>query len=134
MSAVKTMNPLLGDLLKHEYTHPNAGAYCRETITIVSGTGALLLGSVLAKITASSKYALHNPGASDGTQLYTNMAVLLENIDATSADVKTGALLRGPALVATGRLVFHANVTAGALTVAALAGLAAANIINRTVA
>ena len=50
---VLTMPPSLGDLLKYELN----GNFCRETITLKSGT-AYALGSVLGKITASGKYRL----------------------------------------------------------------------------
>ena len=43
-----TMAPTLGDLLKYELN----GSYCRETVTLKSGTN-FALGSVLGKITAS---------------------------------------------------------------------------------
>ena len=47
------MSPTLGDLLKYELN----GNYCRETVTLKSGTN-YALGSVLGKITASGKYRL----------------------------------------------------------------------------
>lgn len=45
----KTMNPLLGDLLKWELNP----AYCRETVTILSGQN-LKIGAVLGKVTVGS--------------------------------------------------------------------------------
>jgi len=46
--------------------------YTRETITVAAGT--LEPGTVLGKITASGKYAAHDPAAVDGTE--TAVAVL----------------------------------------------------------
>jgi hypothetical protein len=40
--------------------------YTRETITIAAGT--LEPGTVLGRITASGKYAAHDPAATDGTE------------------------------------------------------------------
>ncbi len=74
-----TMSPTLGDLLKYEL---NAN-YCRETVTLKSGTN-YALGSVLGKITASGKYRL-SPAAQvvgdEGAE--TAVAVLIEAVDAT---------------------------------------------------
>jgi hypothetical protein len=50
------MSPTLGNLLKYELN----GNYCRETVTLKSGTN-YALGSVLGKITASSKSVCHPP-------------------------------------------------------------------------
>ena len=74
-----TMAPTLGDLLKYELN----GNYCRETVTLKSGTN-YPLGSVLGKITASGKYRL-SPAAQvvgdEGAE--TAVAVLIEAVDAT---------------------------------------------------
>jgi hypothetical protein len=43
------MNPLLGDMLKHEYLP----AYCREAVTILSGQN-LKIGAILGKVTVGS--------------------------------------------------------------------------------
>ena len=83
-----TMAPTLGDLLKYELN----GSYSRETVTLKAGTN-YALGSVLGKITATTKYRL-SPAAEvvgdEGAE--TAVAVLLEAVDATSAD-KTGLIV-----------------------------------------
>ena len=56
--------------------------YTRETITVASGT--LAPGSVLGQITASGKYAAHDPNATDGTE--TAVAVLWGKADASGGD------------------------------------------------
>jgi hypothetical protein len=98
--------PTLGDLLKYEL---NAN-YSRETVTLKSGTN-YALGSVLGRITASGKYRLSPAAQVAGDEgAETAAAVLIEAIDATTAD-KTGLVLgRGPAIVSKSALVFDASV------------------------
>jgi hypothetical protein len=75
----------------------NIFASTKETseidIIIVSGQGALVRGQELGKVTASGKYAIYNPGASDGTE--TLSAILGADVDATSADQATFAYVIG---------------------------------------
>ena len=65
------------------------GTYPVETrpITIVSGAGVLTRGTVLGKITASSKYTTALAASSDGSE--DPAAILAVDVDATSADVAT---------------------------------------------
>src|SRR6478735_9363088 len=124
---VLTMSPTLGDLLKFELN----GSYCRETITLKSGT-VYPLGSVLGKITASTKYRL-SPAAQvvgdEGAE--TAIAVLIEAVDAAGAD-KTGLIVaRGPAIVSKAALVFDPTVDQVAEKAAKHAQLAAAGIVPR---
>jgi len=76
--------------------------YTRETITVASGT--LVPGTVLGKITASGKYAAHDPNATDGTE--TAVAVLWGKADASGGDAPAVAVVRGPAIVNRHDLVF----------------------------
>lgn len=62
-------------------------------VVIVSGSGAVVRGTLLGRITASGKYKPYNDSNNDGSQ--TAKLVLAENIDATSADVKTTAYAAG---------------------------------------
>lgn len=122
-----TMAPTLGDLLKYELN----GNYSRETVTLKAGT-KYALGSVLGKITASSKYRL-SPAAQvvgdEGAE--TAVAVLLEAIDATAAD-KTGLIVaRGPTIVSKAALVFDASVDDDAKKGAKHVELSAAGIVPR---
>ena len=55
--------------------------YTRETVTVAAGT--LEPGTVLGRITASGKYAAHDPAAVDGTE--TAVAVLWGKADASGA-------------------------------------------------
>ena len=113
----------LGDLLKREFEP----IYNRESVTLITGQN-LTLGAVLGKITASGKYTAVAPSASDGSQ--TASAVLLADVDATSADKKAVILARGPAVVAADFLVWPSGATSGQKT-AATAQLVALGIVAR---
>jgi hypothetical protein len=104
--------------------------YTREVVTIATGGANPVLepGAVLGKITASGKYAAHDPAAVDGTE--TAVAVLWGKADATAADADAVVLLRGPAIVNGNDLVFTGTPTAPEIT-AAHAALAAAGILTR---
>lgn len=67
------------------------GSRSRGVVTIASGE-SLKAGAVLGKITASGKYSHADQGASSGIE--TAVAVLLEDVDASSADAPGLALLR----------------------------------------
>jgi hypothetical protein len=62
-------------------------------VTVVSGSGVLIRGTLLGKVTASGKYKPYNNANVDGSE--TAKLVLAEDIDATSADVKTTAFAAG---------------------------------------
>jgi len=69
--------------------------YCRSTVVLASGN--LQPGTILGKITASGKYAAHDPAASNGTQ--TAAAILWDSVDASGGDTNAVVLTRGPAIV-----------------------------------
>lgn len=125
-----TNTPTLGDLLKYELN----GNYSREVITLKSGTN-YALGSVLGKITASSKYRLSPAAQVAGDEgAETANAVLIEAVDATAGD-KTGLIVaRGPAIVSKIALVFDASVDQAAEKTAKHLQLAAAGIVPRDAA
>ena len=101
MSGITEKNTL-GDVIVYD----EAG-FSRGEITIVSGAGSLGVGTVLGKVTANGKYTASDPAAGDGSEVA--VAVLLDDVDATSADQVARASLRHTTLKQTG-LVFHANV------------------------
>lgn len=74
----------------------------RDTITrkrtVASGAGVLARGTVLGKITASGKYIKSLSAASDGSQVPS--AILLEGVDATSADKEAIIAIEGKFAVA----------------------------------
>ncbi|MGK0269499.1 MAG: hypothetical protein ACI88H_000130 [Cocleimonas sp.] len=57
----------------------------REVVTIGSGAGIVVSGTVLGKKTADSKYFPHDPAAVDGTEVASR--ILWRKVDATSVDV-----------------------------------------------
>ena len=125
-----TMSPTLGDLLKYELN----ASYCRETVTLKSGAN-YKLGSVLGKITASSKYRL-SPAAEvvgdEGAE--TAVAVLIEAVDATAADTTGLVAFRGPAIVSKTALVFDDSVDDATKKAVKQAELAAAGLVPRDTA
>ena len=100
--------------------------YTRETITVAAGT--LEPGTVLGKITASGKYAAHDPAAVDGTE--TAVAVLWGKVDASGGDAPAVAVVRGPVIVNRHDLVFAGTPSEGEIA-AAHAALLAAGILVR---
>lgn len=104
------------------------GHYSREIATVLSGSGVVVAGTVLAKVTASGKYVPVVDTAADGSQ--TAVAVLLRGVDATSADAK-GAIIARNAEVNGKTLTYSATVVAAASQPAKNTQLAAAGIIVR---
>lgn len=64
-----------------------------EDVTIVSGAGALVRGTVLGKITASGKYQTSLEAAEDGSE--TPVVILAKDADATSGDVVAPVYVAG---------------------------------------
>lgn len=62
-------------------------------VTVVSGAGVLVRGSVLGKITSGGKYTLSASAASNGSQ--TPQVILGEDVDATSGDVVAFTYIAG---------------------------------------
>ena len=100
--------------------------YCRSTVILASGN--LQPGTILGKITASGKYAAHDPAAVDGTE--TAVAVLWGKADASGGDAPAVAVVRGPAIVNRHDLVFAGTPSEGEIA-AAHAALLAAGILVR---
>ena len=94
--------------------------YTRETVTIAAGT--LEPGTVLGRITASGKYAAHDPAAVDGTE--TAVAVLWGKADASAGDASAVAVVRGPAVVNRHDLLFAGTLSEGEIAAAHTALLA----------
>ena len=114
-------NTYVSECLKYELDP----AFCRDTVVIASGTGVLDRNTVLSKVTASGKFKILAPGASDGTQ--TAAGILLSQVDATSVDVTAVALVRGPAIISPNGCVWPADITTNQKATA-LANLLTINI------
>ena len=123
--SLKTSHLGTGAFLKSEGT----GHISRDTITIASGSGVVLAGTVLGKVTASGKYVPYNDdGTDDGSR--TAAAILLADVDATSADTTAVGITR-LAEVWTDRIIWGAGVTTNTEKTNGLADLAASLIIAR---
>lgn len=124
---VLTQTPTMGDVLKYEL-NPN---FTRETVTLLAGTN-YRVGAVLGRITASGKMKLSTAAGTDGAQNAAGM--LLDNVDATSADANAVVILRGPAIVSKAALVFDASVDDAPKRAAKHIQLTALGIIPRDTA
>ena len=124
---VLTQPPTMGDVLKYEL-NPN---FTRESVTLLAGTN-YPVGAVLGRITANGKHKLATSGGSDGAQMAA--AVLLYAVDATGADAIGVVIVRGPAIISKGTLVFDPTVDDAAKTATKHGQLAALGIIPRDTA
>jgi hypothetical protein len=122
-----TQTPTMGDVLKYEL-NPN---FTRETVTLLAGTN-YPVGAVLGRITASGKMKLSTAAGTDGAQNAAGM--LLDDVDATSADANAVVILRGPAIVSKAALVFDASVDDATKRASKHAQLTALGIIPRDTA
>jgi hypothetical protein len=108
------------------------GGISREAITLKAGSGVLVAGSVLGRITTAGadlgKYALYDNAASNGTQVA--VGALFDGVDASgAADVHGVAHVRLCELYAD-RLTFKAGATDADKT-AAYTDLATASVVMR---
>ncbi len=83
-------------------------------VTVVSGAGVLVRGTVIGKITSGGKYQTALAAASDGSQ--TPRLILAEDVDATSADVAAKAYWSGD--FDSTKLTFGTGITAAAFEAA----------------
>lgn len=94
---------LLSDVIAQEQQYPTR--ITRETVTIAQATSNnLQMGHVLGRITTNGKYTAWNPSATDGSE--NAVAILLTDVDATTADKEAVALVRGAVRVVRGALNF----------------------------
>lgn len=113
MAQLGTSKYHLSNVVAHEYATEHG--FCRlfdgATVNVASET-ELKVGSVLGKVTATSKYVPRDPDASDGSEVAT--AVVLENITvAATTDTQVNVIVRGPAILKKGGLVFDVTHDAG---------------------
>jgi hypothetical protein len=83
-----------------------------QPITIASGQGVLPRGQVLGQVTASGKYIKAVSTAVDGSQ--TPVCILVDAVDATSADQAAGGYFSGEFNV--GAMTYDASFTITTLT------------------
>lgn len=108
MSLIGTRKPLLGNVLKHEYS-PEHG-FCREMATFnIAGGADLLIGTVVAVV--AGKFVALNPAADTGAEIAAG--IVIENKTVGDAvDTAVATLVRGPAVVGRDALVFPEAATA----------------------
>ena len=84
--------------------------YCRLAVTVNEASAVdYKIGEVLGKVTASGKYVQYDETAVDGSE--TAAAIVLQDISIPAAtDTTVLVLVKGPAIVADGGLVFKAGV------------------------
>ncbi len=117
--ALKTESDVVKDEGKNRFS--------RDEDVLASGSGIVVIGTVLGCVTATGKFKPLAPAASDGTQ--TAAAVILQNADATSAD-KIVVNLKRRAQVVLQALVWPVGINA-TQRAAALASLEAKGIVAR---
>ncbi len=98
------MDPRLSDVLHME----GDKYYSRKLVTLLTGAGVIKMGTVLGKITASSKYIAYDNDAADGSEVAD--AILLRDADVSSGDVEAVVLIRF-GMVKKNGLVWGAGVT-----------------------
>jgi Bacteriophage lambda head decoration protein D len=107
------------------------GNRSRENVTIAGGTGGagkVAAGTVLGKLTATGEYVPSPAAGADGSQ--TAVAILIEAVDATAADVKAAVIARDAEV--NGKLLsYEASVDTDPEKAAKAAQLAAVGIIVR---
>lgn len=79
----------------------------QKEIIVTTGAGVLARGHVLGLVTASLEYDEMDPDAVNGTEVA--RAILAENVDATSADVKAQAYFVGKYRLSD--LQWHSGIT-----------------------
>lgn len=105
-----------------------SGQRSREAIVIAAGAGIIAAGTVLGKVTATSKYVASAAGATDGSQ--TPAAIAIHGADASGADVTVSAIVRD-AEVNGKCLTYHPDRDLPAEKTAAGAALATLGVIVR---
>jgi NAD(P)H-nitrite reductase large subunit len=111
------------DIVKDE----GRNRFSRDTDILSSGSGKVVTGTVLGKLTNGGKFKPLAPDATDGTQIAA--AIILQHADATAVDQEVVNLKRR-AQVVSQNLVWPGAITA-AQKQAALDQLAALGIIAR---
>ncbi len=125
MSSI-TENTRIADVVLFE--EPSC-AYSRDEITLLAGSGAIEVGEVLGKITASGKYVPLDTTAEDGSQ--GAAAIALEKVTVAASTDKTSVALVRHSVVKNDGLVWPTGISAGDKTTA-IAALKALGILVRT--
>ena len=106
MTVIATDSLCLSNLVKREYDPEMS--YCREAVVFNGLAGALKIGTVVGKVTATGKYKVAVQSAVDGSAVVAG--VLMEDKTVLGAtDTKVLIMTRGPASISKGAMVFDAT-------------------------
>lgn len=116
MTLIARENPRLSNMLKRELWSEQG--YCRLAVT-VNETSAVdyKIGEVVGKVTLSGKYKQYDDTATTGEEAVAGIVLEDVSIPATT-DTTVLVLVKGPAIVADGGLVFKSGVDEDAAKVA----------------
>lgn len=108
MTLIARDNPRLSNMLKRELWSEQG--YCRLAVTVNEAAAVdYKIGQVLGKVTASGKYVQYDDSVATGEE--TAAAIVLEDVSVPAGtDTTVLVLVKGPAIVADGGLVFKAGV------------------------
>jgi len=109
MTLIATENLRLSNMLKRELYSEQG--YCRLAVTVSEGSDIeYKIGQVLGKkVTTDGKYVEYDESAGDGSGVAA--AIVLQDISIpASTDTVVLALVKGPAIVSDGGLVFKTGV------------------------
>lgn len=132
MPVIATETQHYSNVVKREFG-PEYG-YCKKMVVVNGPAATLPIGTVLGQVTATGKFKVVEASANDGSQVAAAVIVgdamghPMSTVMAATTDTKFLVIYRGPSAVSDTSLSFGASVTAGALTTAAYAQLAAAGI------
>jgi len=115
MTLIARENARLSNMLKRELWSEQG--YCRLAVTVNEAAAVdYKIGEVLGKVTASEKYVQYDDTASTGEE--TAAAVVIQDISVPAAtDTTVLVLVKGPAIVADGGLVFKTGADEAAAKV-----------------
>ena len=109
MTLIATENLRLSNMLKRELYSEQG--YCRLAVTVSEGSDIeYKIGQVLGKkVNTDGKYVEYDESAGDGSEVAA--AIVLQDISIpASTDTVVLALVKGPAIVSDGGLVFKTGV------------------------
>lgn len=115
MTLIARENARLSNMLKRELWSEQG--YCRLAVTVNEATAVdYKIGEVLGKVTASGKYVQYDDTAATGEEAAA--AVVIQDVSVPAAtDTTVLVLVKGPAIVADGGLVFKSGADEAAAKV-----------------
>ena len=108
MTLIAKENPRLSNMLKRELWSEQG--YCRKAVSVTEASEVeYKIGQVLGKVTATGEYVQYDDAATDGSATAVAVAIEDKTVPAGTA-TQVLCLVKGPAIVADGGLVFKAGV------------------------